>query len=59
MFKLLVLAAGIASSVRAHEGHEHQEPIEGPHQSLWFNRLPGDGGTQVCHARMGPQVFNG
>lgn len=41
---LLLVAAAIAS---AHDGHEHQEPIAGPHKSLWYNRLPGDGGTQV------------
>jgi hypothetical protein len=37
---------GIASVVIAHGSHD-QEPIEGPHQSLWYNTLPGDGGTQV------------
>jgi hypothetical protein len=36
------------SVVVAHEGHEHeQEPMLGPHKSLWYNSLPGDGGTQV------------
>jgi agmatinase len=24
-----------------------QKNLEGPHQSLWYNTLPGDGGTQV------------
>jgi hypothetical protein len=27
--------------------HEEQKPIAGPHKSLWYNTLPGDGGTQV------------
>ena len=31
-----------------HGDHDHQVPISGPHKSLWYNTLPGDGGTQVC-----------
>ena len=32
-----------------HDGHEHsQKVVAGPHKSLWYNRLPGDGGKQVC-----------
>lgn len=31
----------------AHDGHADQEPIAGPHKSLWYHNLPGDGGTQV------------
>lgn len=30
-----------------HGDHDHQTSIEGPHKSLWYNTLPGDGGTQV------------
>lgn len=37
----------IAAIAAAHGDHDHQEPIEGPHESLWYNTLPGDGGTQV------------
>lgn len=38
----------LASVIRAHGDHElSQEPIAGPHKSLWYNTLPGDGGTQV------------
>ena len=43
----LLLCAGVVS----HEGHD-QTPISGPHQGLWyntFNKIPGDGGTQVGH----------
>lgn len=36
----------LAAAVQAHGDHE-QEPIAGPHKSLWYNTLPGDGGTQV------------
>lgn len=37
-----------ASAVAAHGDHGSQIPMSGPHQSLWYNTLPGDGGTQVC-----------
>lgn len=37
-----------AAAVAAHGNHDHdQEPLEGPHEGLWYNTLPGDGGTQV------------
>ena len=45
LFKALVTAA-CASCALAHANHD-QTPIEGPHRSLWYNTLPGDGGTQV------------
>lgn len=45
MLKLLILAA-VAAVVVAHDHHD-QTPIAGPHKSLWYNTLPGDGGTQV------------
>jgi agmatinase len=32
----------------AHGDHDQdQEPMYGPHEGLWYNTLPGDGGTQV------------
>jgi agmatinase len=38
----------LASFAQAHGDHNsQQEPITGPHKSLWYNTLPGDGGTQV------------
>jgi agmatinase len=38
-----------AAAVAAHGYHDHdQELLEGPHEGLWYNTLPGDGGTQVC-----------
>lgn len=47
LFNLLLLASGCLQ-VTAHEGdHEDQTPIAGPHKGLWYNSLPGDGGTQV------------
>jgi len=42
---LTVVALG--ALVFGHGDHEHQTTIEGPHKSLWYNSLPGDGGTQV------------
>lgn len=45
-----LLALGLAAAVAAHGNHQ-QQPIEGPHQSLWYNTLPGDGGTQVSLLR--------
>lgn len=39
---LLVLSA----LVTAH-GEHSQSQLTGPHQGLWYNTLPGDGGTQV------------
>ena len=37
----------LAATVLAHGDHENQLPISGPHKALWYNTLPGDGGTQV------------
>lgn len=37
-----------AAIVAAHGDHDHnQEPMSGPFDGLWYNSLPGDGGTQV------------
>lgn len=47
MFTTLVTAGLLASTVIAHGNHEGQLPISGPHKALWYNTLPGDGGTQV------------
>jgi agmatinase len=38
----------LAADALAHGDHADQVPIAGPHKSLWYNTLPGDGGTQVC-----------
>lgn len=35
-----------AAIVAAHGDHD-QKTMAGPHQSLWYTTLPGDGGTQV------------
>jgi agmatinase len=45
--KLSSAIFSFAAAVAAHGDHANQEPMEGPHQGLWYNTLPGDGGTQV------------
>lgn len=45
LFKSIAFLA-CASCALAHGNHD-QTPISGPHRSLWYNTLPGDGGTQV------------
>lgn len=41
--------AALVALATAH-GNHGQKPIAGPHKSLWYNTLPGDGGTQVWMA---------
>lgn len=54
--KLSAAVLSFAAAVVAHGDHDHdQEPLAGPHEGLWYNTLPGDGGTQVglnLHASM-------
>ncbi|KAF2806200.1 Arginase/deacetylase [Mytilinidion resinicola] len=55
--KLLALTA-LAAVVAAHGDHEHdQTPIEGPLNGLWYNSLPGDGGTQADSVFSGISTF--
>ncbi|KAK5254670.1 hypothetical protein LTR96_001307 [Exophiala xenobiotica] len=47
-----------ASCALAHGDHGHdQTPISGPHKSLWYNTLPGDGGTQADSVFSGISTF--
>jgi len=46
MLSSLVVVTAFAAAACAHADHD-QTPIAGPHKSLWYNTLPGDGGTQV------------
>lgn len=47
-----------AAAVAAHGNHDHdQEPLEGPHEGLWYNTLPGDGGTQADSIFSGISTF--
>lgn len=52
MLSKILIAAFLATDALAHGDHEHQFPIAGPHKALWYNTLPGDGGTQVCQLAM-------
>ena len=46
--KVSATAFTFAAAVAAHGDHGHdQDPLAGPHQGLWYNTLPGDGGTQA------------
>ncbi|KAL2121323.1 hypothetical protein VTJ04DRAFT_5350 [Mycothermus thermophilus] len=49
--------AGLAATAAAHSGHKNQKSMSGPHQSLWYNRLPGDGGTQADSVFSGITTF--
>ncbi|KAF7552122.1 hypothetical protein G7Z17_g4558 [Cylindrodendrum hubeiense] len=58
MFPTTFLALGWAAVVAAHAGHDDQEPFSsGPHPSLWYNALPGDGGTQADSVFSGISTF--
>ena len=48
--KTFTALVSLAALAVAHGDHHDQEPIEGPHKGLWYNTLPGDGGTQVWWA---------
>ncbi|KAH9900280.1 Arginase/deacetylase [Xylariomycetidae sp. FL2044] len=52
-----ILAIAYAAIIAAHEGHADQEPLSGPHQSLWYNALPGDGGKQADSVFSGISTF--
>ena len=46
MLRSSFIASCLAAAVAAHGDH-NQKIVAGPHQGLWYNNLPGDGGTQV------------
>ncbi|KAH7212237.1 hypothetical protein DER44DRAFT_808056 [Fusarium oxysporum] len=57
LYKSLV-SLSLASVALAHGDHGHdQEPMSGPHQGLWYNTLPGDGGTQADSVFSGISTF--
>jgi agmatinase len=47
MLTLSIALSLLAGQALAHGDHAAQTPIAGPLQALWYNTLPGDGGTQV------------
>ncbi|KAK8200416.1 arginase family-domain-containing protein [Phyllosticta capitalensis] len=54
--KTVAALASVAALVAAHGDHK-QEPIEGPHKGIWYNTLPGDGGTQADSVFSGISTF--
>jgi len=57
MLKTLTFSA-LAAIAAAHGDHGHdQTPMEGPHKALWYNTLPGDGGTQADSVFSGISTF--
>ncbi|KAK3720776.1 hypothetical protein LTR37_003439 [Vermiconidia calcicola] len=56
MWKSLAIAAALAVYTQAHGDDAHeQEPLTGP--LLWYNTLPGDGGTQADSVFSGISTF--
>lgn len=47
MYTSLLTLVALSAIASAHGNHD-QSPVTGPHKQLWYNTLPGDGGTQVC-----------
>jgi hypothetical protein len=46
----------ISAIASAHSDHR-QQAIAGPHQNLWYNTIPGDGGTQADSVFSGISTF--
>ncbi|TGO61183.1 hypothetical protein BCON_0029g00240 [Botryotinia convoluta] len=57
MLTNILTVAALCASALAHGDHENQVPIAGPHKSLWYNTLPGDGGTQADSVFSGISTF--
>ncbi|KAG0647024.1 Agmatine ureohydrolase 1 [Hyphodiscus hymeniophilus] len=57
MLTNILTVAALAASALAHGDHENQIPIQGPHKALWYNTLPGDGGTQADSVFSGISTF--
>ncbi|TLD36623.1 arginase family-domain-containing protein [Venturia nashicola] len=53
----LKLVVALAAAVAAHGDDDHQTPMAGPHKELWYNTLPGDGGTQADSVFSGISTF--
>lgn len=55
---MLGAVVALAAVAAAHGDHDHdQVPIAGPHKGLWYNTLPGDGGTQADSVFSGISTF--
>ena len=51
MWKILGFFAAFVSVCYSHDHEHEQDPIAGPLQKLWYNTIPGDGGTQASECR--------
>lgn len=47
MIKTIAALITLVGLSTAHGDHSQSPIVAGPHQGLWYNTLPGDGGTQV------------
>ncbi|KAI2816500.1 hypothetical protein CBS63078_4423 [Aspergillus niger] len=56
MYLSVVSLLALSGIVTAHSSHD-QTPLAGPHQRLWYNTLPGDGGTQADSVFSGISTF--
>jgi agmatinase len=56
MLNLFKFAAALAVTASAHGNHQESFK-EGPHKALWYNSLPGDGGTQADSVFSGISTF--
>ncbi|MCJ1309853.1 hypothetical protein MMC25_003514 [Agyrium rufum] len=54
---ILTVASVLATGASAHESPNSQKPVAGPHQNLWYNTIPGDGGTQADSVFSGISTF--
>ncbi|KAK8115491.1 Arginase/deacetylase [Apiospora sp. TS-2023a] len=52
-----LLALGLAAVASAHGDHDQKSLKSGPHKSLWYNNLPGDGGKQADSVFSGISTF--
>ncbi|GAT19209.1 agmatinase [Aspergillus luchuensis] len=55
MYSSVVGLLALLGIANAHGGHD-QTPLAGPHQRLWYNTLPGDGGTQALLSTLVPHT---
>jgi agmatinase len=56
MISLVLSLVSFAAVVAAHGNHA-QQPVSGPHRGLWYNTIPGDGGTQADAVYSGITTF--
>ncbi|KAL4901611.1 hypothetical protein BDW74DRAFT_187238, partial [Aspergillus multicolor] len=53
----MILPVAVLTLSAVASAHEHQTPLTGPLQKLWYNTLPGDGGTQADSVFSGISTF--